>query len=76
MDGRAQMDIMRAEQLSQDRMHRNEEGWKEFTILFDGVLLSCEWIDPYFGLMGIKQKDGELLRFSVTHIPGHAQVWY
>ncbi len=55
------MDIYRAEKIAQDRMaEATGDDWNKNFVAFlpNGCMISCKWLDPYFGLFQIDGMDG------------------
>jgi len=65
------MDIYRAERLAQDRMTASNDWDKSFTLVGPRGVVSCEWLDPFFGLFQIKGSDGFMM---TKQIPSSVEV--
>lgn len=51
------MDIFRAERLAQDRSI--DPKWdKSFLLVGPSGVIECEWLDPYFGMFTMKDREG------------------
>jgi hypothetical protein len=59
------MDIYRAQKIAEGRA-LNPSWNKSFVLVGPRGVIECEWLDPYFGLLQLKGKDGFVM---VSQIP-------
>ncbi|MFA9263179.1 MAG: hypothetical protein ACEQSB_07640, partial [Undibacterium sp.] len=52
------MDIHRAEKLAQDYVLEHRDWDKRFLLIGPGGIVSCTWLDPYFGMFQIDGSEG------------------